>query len=566
MKYVVSQLMYIIKQPLLRENLRRLSTQLFVLLGMIAAYTILFHVLMQREGQEHSWLTGVYWTLTVMSTLGFGDITFHSDLGRMFSVVVLVSGIFMLLIVLPFAFIRFFYAPWLEAQLNLRAPRSVPEGTKDHVLICQHEVVAKDLIERLALAKIPHFVLERDPSTSAHLHAAGAPVITGDPQDGATWRAVAVERARAVVANVDDAQNTNVVLTVRHLAPKIPVIAIVDDEDAIDILELSGASTVLPVKKRLGEHLANRVNAGHAEVHAIGHYRGLVIGEFPVHRTPLAGRTLRELDLRRRMGISVVGVWERGRFERPEPDRPLSEWGVPVVIGTPEQILELNTLLVIYDTNYDPTVVIGGGKVGLAAAKALRAREVKVHVVEREEMLRGKIGPDVADRVFTGDAADRDLLLEAGIMKAPAVLLTTNSDSINIYLAVYCRKLNPDLRIISRITNEQNLEAVHRAGADFALGYSSLGAESIFSTIQGRQVMMFGAGVELFHVPVPARLGGKTLAEAAIGAKCGASVIAVQHGQETITNPAPEMPLPSHGELLLLGTHDQRTLFSREFG
>jgi len=38
---------------------------------------------------------------------------------------------------------------------------------------------------------------------------------------------------------------------------------------------------------------------------------------------------------------------------------------------------------------------------------------------------------------------------------------------------------NPDLRIISRITHEQNLEAVHRAGADFALGYSSLGAESI---------------------------------------------------------------------------------------
>ncbi len=566
MKYVVSQLMYIIKQPLLRENLRRLSTQLFVLLGMICVYTVLFHVLMVREGQDHSWLTGVYWTLTVMSTLGFGDITFESDLGRMFSVVVLVSGIFMLLIVLPFAFIRFFYAPWLEAQLNLRAPRKVPEGTKDHVLICQHEVVAKDLIERLALAKIPHFVLEPDPAVSAHLHAAGAPVITGDPQDAATWRAIAVDRARAVVANIDDAQNTNVVLTVRHHAPRVPVISIVDDEEAIDILELSGASTVLPIKKRLGEHLANRVNAGHAEVHIIGHYRGLVIGEFPVHRTPLAGRTLRELALRRRMGISVVGVWERGRFERPDPDRPLSEWGVPVVIGTPDQILELNTLLVIYDTNYEPTVVIGGGKVGVAAAKALRAREVKVHVVEREELLGHKLGADVADRVFTGDAADREVLVEAGIMSAPAVLLTTNRDAINIYLAVYCRKLNPDLRIISRITNEQNLEAVHRAGADFALGYSSLGAESIFSTIQGRQVMMFGAGVELFHVPVPSQLGGKTLEEAAIGATCGASVIAVQHGEETITNPTPEMPLPSHGELLLLGTHEQRQVFSRIFG
>jgi transaldolase / glucose-6-phosphate isomerase len=38
----------------------------------------------EREGREHSWITGVYWTLTVMSTLGFGDITFETDLGRLF--------------------------------------------------------------------------------------------------------------------------------------------------------------------------------------------------------------------------------------------------------------------------------------------------------------------------------------------------------------------------------------------------------------------------------------------------------------------------------------------------
>ena len=46
-----------------------------------------------------------------MSTLGFGDITFHSDLGRLFSLIVLLSGVVLLLIMLPFAFIRYFYAP-----------------------------------------------------------------------------------------------------------------------------------------------------------------------------------------------------------------------------------------------------------------------------------------------------------------------------------------------------------------------------------------------------------------------------------------------------------------------
>ena len=50
-----------------------------------------------------------------------------------------------------------------------------------------------------------------------------------------------------------------------------------------------------------------------------------------------------------------------------------------------------------------------------------------------------------------------------------SVLLTTNDDAMNIYLAIYCRRLNPGLRIVSRITHERNVEAIHRAGADFVL-------------------------------------------------------------------------------------------------
>jgi voltage-gated potassium channel len=565
MKFVFSQLGYLLKQPLARENLMRLSRLVGILVALIVLYSILFHVLMEREGQHHSWLTGFYWTLTVMSTLGFGDITFQSDLGRAFTIVVLLSGIFMLLIVLPFAFIRFFYAPWIEAQLKVRAPRTVPEGTKDHILICTNDAIANDLRERLQLAHIPHFTLETDTTAAGHLRADGISVIAGDPQDAATWRAVAIDRARAVIANLNDAHNTNVVLTVRQLAPTIEVIATAEHEESIDLLELTGATHVMPIKQRLGEQLANRVNAGHAEVHTLGTYRNLVIGEFPAHRTPLVGRSLRDLALRRRMGISVVGVWERGRFTPATPDHVLAASSVPVVVGTPEQIMELNALLVIYDTNYDATLVIGGGKVGRAAAAALKARGLSVHIVEHDPAIAAKL-KDVADHVFVGPAADRDTLEEAGLARAPAVLLTTNDDAINIYLAVYCRRLNPNLRIVSRITHETNLEAVHRAGADFVLSYSSLGAESIFSTLQGRGVMMFGAGIELFEISVPEPLVGKTLEECAVGALSGINVIALQQDGVIHPSPSPTMPLPAAGELLVVGTHEQRQRFTKAFG
>lgn len=45
-----------------------------------------------------------------MSTLGFGDITFHTDLGRAFSMLVVISGLMFLLVLMPFTFIEFFYA------------------------------------------------------------------------------------------------------------------------------------------------------------------------------------------------------------------------------------------------------------------------------------------------------------------------------------------------------------------------------------------------------------------------------------------------------------------------
>lgn len=61
---------------------------------------------MAYEGREESWVTGFYWTLTVMSTLGFDDITFESDLGRIFSSIVLLSGIIFMLVILPFTFIK----------------------------------------------------------------------------------------------------------------------------------------------------------------------------------------------------------------------------------------------------------------------------------------------------------------------------------------------------------------------------------------------------------------------------------------------------------------------------
>src|SRR5688572_417028 len=98
MKFLTSQLSFFVRQSAGRRNFRLLLRFMLVLLAMVTVFSVVFHILMAFEGREYSWLTGFYWTLTVMSTLGFGDITFTSDLGRAFSIVVLISGMVFLLI------------------------------------------------------------------------------------------------------------------------------------------------------------------------------------------------------------------------------------------------------------------------------------------------------------------------------------------------------------------------------------------------------------------------------------------------------------------------------------
>ena len=70
MKFLTSQLTYFLKPATSRRNIRLLLRFLLVLAILVTVFSILFHVLMVFEGREHSWLTGVYWALTVMSTNG----------------------------------------------------------------------------------------------------------------------------------------------------------------------------------------------------------------------------------------------------------------------------------------------------------------------------------------------------------------------------------------------------------------------------------------------------------------------------------------------------------------
>jgi voltage-gated potassium channel len=565
MKFLFSQLAFFTTDRELRGNLRAFLAYLIGLALLVTLYSVLFHVIkLTVEGERYSWITGFYWTLVVMTTLGFGDIVFTSDIGRAFSAIVLLSGVFLLLVMLPFLFIRLFFAPWLEARVRLLAPRRVPEGTRGHVILTEYDAIAAGLTARLRSEGIPYFVIEPDRTTAARLIGDGVSVVAGDSDSSDTYARTAAAKARLLLANCEDTTNTNITITAREIAPDLPIIAIVEEEASIDILELSGATTVLPLKQQLGEYLANRVDAGRAEAHVIGAFTTLQIAELPARDTPFAGLTVRDTRLRERTGLSVVGIWQRGKLQPAFADTIVREDAVLVVAGNASQITALNGLLPSDGRPSAPVLVIGAGKVGEAAAAALTHKELPVHATNRQGEVLARMGAHAAS-VFPGDAADRRVLEEAGIAHAASVLLTTNDDAMNIYLAVYCRRLNPHIRIVSRVTHERNVEAIHRAGADFVLSYTTLGIEAVLSLLRGHELVLLGEGVELFSVPVPRFLAGRLLRESGIGSRTGLSVVALQRGAELSTQLTGETVLSGDATLLLLGSLEQRRTFGELF-
>jgi Trk K+ transport system NAD-binding subunit len=323
-------------------------------------------------------------------------------------------GIVVLLIVAPFTFIRFFYAPWLEAQIRMRAPRKVDEATSDHVVICGHDLIAEGLVARLDEMSIPYVVIEPEPAIAAALHTEGVNVVTGRRDARSTYEAVRVAHARMVIANLGDAENTNITLTVREAAANVPIVAFAEAFDSVDVLELAGATSVIPLKQNLGQKLASRVTAGTQTAHRIGEFENLVIAEFPIHGTSLVGRTIRNTNLRQLTGLNIVGVWERGQLQPAGPETILHEHSVPVVVGTDEQVTELDALFVIYLETETPVLVIGGGTVGQAVSRALRDRGASVTILDLDSSLEGRL-LDIADRVVIGDAANIHTVKAAGI-------------------------------------------------------------------------------------------------------------------------------------------------------
>jgi trk system potassium uptake protein TrkA len=166
----------------------------------------------------------------------------------------------------------------------------------------------------------------------------------------------------------------------------------------------------------------------------------------PVLNTPLRQLT----DLFSTLRAIVVGVRRNGRIFAPEPsDQLFAEDQIYVMAD----VRDVNRTFEIFGKEVrrqERVVIVGGGNVGLAVATALerRAERLRARIIEKDRASAEKAA-DALERtiVLNGDGLDMELLTEAGVDRADAVLAVTDDDKTNLLACVRAKQAGAHLAI-----------------------------------------------------------------------------------------------------------------------
>lgn len=546
-----------------QQKRRRARLLLWIALGgaaLLFSYSAIFRWLMAREGQTHDWSNALYWTITTMSTLGYGDITFDSTAGRLFSMVVLVSGVLLILVLLPYLFIQFVVTPWIAERDKARVPRRVPESLRGHLLLIGLDTVNRTLIARAKRTKTPTVVLVDDPAEASRLKDEGYQAMDGALDSPATYRHAGVDRALMVVSTQADTTNTNVAFTVRAVSEDVLITVTADKKASRDVLKLAGADHVVQLSSTLGTELANRILGTTGRSHVIDTIGETHVAEAATKGTALVGLTLAQAQHRIQSQAQILAVMRRGHLLPLAPDTRFDDDMVLIIAGTQKD-------LEVYDAQFQnphqlegPVLVLGGGRVGRAAAEAFEKSEVPYTIVEQ-------VPSRVPEHLhcIEGDAADFDVLEDAGLHEASGVVITSHDDDLNVYLTLYCHRLRPELQVISRATSEHNVATLYRAGADGVLSYAAIGATEMWNKLGHSHRVVIAEGNELFTVPLPRALDGIALRDHKIFAATGCHVVGALDAKDHLLPGTETVSADDASTLLLLGDRHAERAFRQTY-
>ena len=216
-------------------------------------------------------------------------------------------------------------------------------------------------------------------------------------------------------------------------------------------------------------------------------------------------------------------------------------------------------------------VICGFGRVGTRIADEFAAAHKQFVVIDENEEAVQRCSQK-GYLVLQGNAASDDVLREAGIQHAQALLVATDQDANNMYITLSARNLNPKLHIVVRANHDESLVKLKRAGADRVLSPYAIGGHRMANlAIQPTVVDFFDTLINAEHPELAVQevilrahspLIGKTIADAQNMLTDGTIILAIKKPGGLVMGSRLETRIASGDAAMIVGTHEQLSAFA----
>ncbi|MFC3100379.1 potassium channel family protein [Altererythrobacter lauratis] len=210
-----------------------------------------------------SFLDVVYFTMISVTTTGFGDIAPISDRSRLVEAVIVTP----VRVLVLFLFVGTAYNFIIKRSWEKFRMARIQKTLTDHIVVLGFGVsgseAVRELIER---GTDPGTIVVMDPSEERLQIAEdlGCNVICADAARDENLEAVRIASAQSVLVSAGrDDSSILIVLTVRHLAPKVPISVVVRAADNEILARQAGADNVINPVRFTGLLLAGSAQGAH---------------------------------------------------------------------------------------------------------------------------------------------------------------------------------------------------------------------------------------------------------------------------------------------------------------
>lgn len=223
---------------------------------------------------------------------------------------------------------------------------------------------------------------------------------------------------------------------------------------------------------------------------------------------------------------------------------------------------------------HNHVIVCGYGRNGRQACEQLKSGNETFLVIESRNEIINKLRDEGSILFFEGDATTDEVLMDAGITRAKALITTLPEDADNVFVVLTAREKNPGLKIISRASNDGSETKLKRAGADNVIMPDKIGGTHMAALVTKPDVLelldhiTWRINIKLEEISfnnLPEKYRDKTIRELEVRNRTGANIIGMKTAEgDYVINPSPDTRMMPNGKLFVLGTAEQVASF-KEF-